>query len=148
MRQRWAHMQKLWAELLLPIAASCFPGSGRSLGSGEHQRDVWSAGHCPANSCSTKNGTFRTSFCSCFYTVWEISHRRYRNQRMAASPGCSEGAAGRVASGCAAQPGLSAGAALFFPWDKGNKVAPSAAPQQLSSLSVLPKSWTTQKLPK
>lgn len=31
-----------------------FHGSGRSLGSGEHQLDVWHAGHCPANSCSTK----------------------------------------------------------------------------------------------
>lgn len=42
------------AELPLSAAARCFLGSGRSLGSGEHQLDVWGAGHCRANSCSTK----------------------------------------------------------------------------------------------
>lgn len=78
-------MQKLWAELPLSVAASSFPSSGRSLGSGEHQLDVWGAGRCPANSCSTKNGTFQTSFCSCFYTVRDVSYHLYWYQRMAAS---------------------------------------------------------------
>lgn len=58
--------------------SGCFSSSHRSLGSGEHQLDVWGAGCCPVNSCGIKNGTFQASFCSCFY----ISHRRYWNQRM------------------------------------------------------------------